>query len=218
MKIKVLLLVVFVSFAAVGLYASAKNSLFMVDLGIDWTAGWSEKKLGVKPTRYISIDENGRKVILGWSHDSASALYLPMRLPLSDDMNLSWCWKVTRALPENPMERQKSGDDYAARVLVSFSPDLFGKESRTLCYVWASTEAVGSFYESPYSKNVATIVVQSGTKRLGEWVMEKRNIVDDYRRAFGARPHAVFALAVIVDSDNTNSRATGWFSDVLLHP
>jgi hypothetical protein len=155
---------------------------------------------------------------MGRSHDSASALYIPLVLPLSESANLSWRWKVTRALPVNDLERHRSGDDYAARVLVSFGPDLFSKESRALCYVWASREAVGELYESPYSNNVATIVVESGTAKLGGWVLESVNIVEDYRRAFGSAPQTAFALAVMVDSDNTDSRATAWFSDIQLHP
>jgi hypothetical protein len=77
---------------------------------------------------------------------------------------------------------------------------------------------VGSVYDSPYSNNIATIVVESGNARLGEWVLETRDIVEDYRQAFGSRPDRVFAVAFMVDGDNTNSRATAWFSDIQIRP
>jgi hypothetical protein len=222
MNKKMLLIIGFISVLAVTVAGDTANgtlgsySLLPADLGSDWMARWSEKKLSSRVTRFVPVDENGRRVLMGYSHDAASALYQTVVMPLSENPYLSWRWKVSRALPKNSLERQKPGDDYAARILVSFSPDLFSKESRAICYVWASTEAVGSFYESPYSDNVATIVVESGSEKLGEWIGETRDIVEDYRRAFGGRPETLYAVAVMVDTDNTSSRATAWFSDILL--
>jgi hypothetical protein len=220
---RTVLIVGFISALAVTLVGASGHgafgmySLFPADRGSDWMSGWNEKKLSSRASRYVPVDENGSQVLMGYSHDAASALYRRMIMPLSENMYLSWRWKVSRALPENPMEREKAGDDYAARILVSFSPDLFSKQSRALCYVWASREAVGSVYESPYSDNVATIVIQSGSERLGEWAGETRDIVEDYRRAFGSRPETLYGVAVMVDTDNTGFRATAWFSDIVLH-
>jgi hypothetical protein len=113
-------------------------------------------------------------------------------------------------------ERVKTGDDYPARVLVAFDPDPFSKSTRALCYVWANGQPKGSIYENPYSGNVATIVLRSGESGVGEWVAESRNVVADYRLAFGDNPSRIYALAVMVDTDNTKSQATAWFSDIAL--
>jgi hypothetical protein len=186
------------------------------DSGSSWKAHWNEKRLSAFSTRYISINENGKQVVMARSRDAASALYRPMMKPLAEQMDLTWQWRVTRSLVGNSAERDKAGDDYAARVLVSFSPKLFDKKSRALCYVWASTEAEGAVYRSPYTNNVAMIVLKSGTRELGQWVTETRDIVEDYRQAFGTSPDTLYAVAVMVDTDNTNSRATAWFSDIQL--
>jgi hypothetical protein len=151
------------------------------------------------------------------SVDSASALWLPMETDLSENVWLNWKWKVTRGL-SHAGEREKPGDDYAARVFVSFDPDPFSKDSRAICYVWASEEPVGSLYPSPYSSNVVTIVLKNGDDHFGVWSSEKRNLSEDYRRAFGTSPQQLHALAVMVDTDNTGSRATAWFSDFALSP
>lgn len=187
-----------------------------IDFGSSWRSAWKEKRFHASPTRYITIEEEGRKTLLARSKNSASALWFPIKARVPESLRLSWRWKVTRGLSNNSKERQKAGDDYAARVFVAFDPKPFDKNSRALCYVWASEEPVDSIYPSPYHKNVAMIIVQSGERKTGEWVTETRDIASDYRRVFGADPNMLHALAVMVDTDNTDSRATAWFSDITL--
>ena len=189
-----------------------------LDFGPDWKLGWREKRLAAKPTRYVVVEDNGQDVLMALSRNSASALWTPLEKELGERTELSWRWKVTRGLSAALDERAKTGDDYPARVLVAFDPDPFSKNARALCYVWAKEQSAGSIYESPYSSNVATIVLRNGRRRFGEWIPESRNIVADYLRAFGEVPTKIYALAVMVDTDNTSSRATAWFSDFALVP
>lgn len=195
------------------LAANHHTTLPLLEPGTDWT----EKHFDSTPTRYIELEENGSKVLMAASVDSASALWLPIETALSESVELSWRWKVTRGL-SNRLERDKSGDDYAARVFVGFDTDPFDKDSRSLCYVWASDEPVGSVYPSPYSPNVITIVLKNSKDGTGEWASETRNIVEDFHRAFGTQPRTLHSVAVMVDTDNTRSRATTWFSDFALSP
>jgi hypothetical protein len=44
----------------------------------------------------------------------------------------------------------------------------------------------------------------------------KRNLRDDYRRAFGANPGPVLGVAVMTDTDNTHTKATGEYAEILL--
>lgn len=187
------------------------STLSLPDLG----TAWSEKRLDAAPTRYIELEENGSKVLMATSDNSASALWVPMETALSENVSLSWKWKVTRGL-SNRREREKSGDDYAARVFVSFDADPFSKDSRSICYVWASEESVGSVYPSPYSSNVVTIVLRNSKDKAGAWMSETRDFVEDFRQAFGVEPRTLYAVAIMVDTDNTRSRATTWFSDLAL--
>lgn len=43
----------------------------------------------------------------------------------------------------------------------------------------------------------------------------RRNIVDDYRRAFGEDPPHVGAIAIMTDTDNTGETATAWYGDIV---
>jgi len=59
------------------------------------------------------------------------------------------------------------------------------------------------------------IVAESGHNNLGQWVFEKRNIVEDYRKAFGKkRVPRVGAIALMTDADNTLSTAEAFYKDI----
>lgn len=81
---------------------------------------------------------------------------------------------------------------------------------------WAASETVGSLFSNPYSVKVATIVIESGDEQAGKWVGEERDFVEDYRRAFGQAPQMIAAVAIVVDTDDTDSEATAWFDDVVI--
>jgi hypothetical protein len=117
-------------------------------------------------------------------------------------------------LDGNRKEREKRGDDFAARVFVIFDAREGPWSGRALCYVWSASQPVGSMYRSPYSEDVAMIVVESGGHRASSWVDVRRDVLRDFRTAFGAAPDSLTAVAIMVDTDNTRSRATAWFESM----
>jgi len=176
--------------SAAGLSSGQPAPPPVVDFGSDWSVRWNEVRLDPVSTQYAVVRENGKSVLRAQSDDSASALWLALEESVSEQTRLTWRWKVTRGLTNNRKEREKGGDDYA----------------------------VGSIYTSPYSSDVITIVLESGSRRNGEWITESRNVEEDYRRTFGTQPDTIHAVAVMVDTDNTKSSATAWFSDITLLP
>jgi hypothetical protein len=54
------------------------------------------------------------------------------------------------------------------------------------------------------------VLLEKGADRAGQWVEERVNILEDYRKAFGTMPPAMASLAIMSDSDNTGEKATGW--------
>jgi len=54
------------------------------------------------------------------------------------------------------------------------------------------------------------IVLQKGKKYLGRWIVEERNVLDDYRRAFGTDPPAMATLGIMSDSDNTGEASVAY--------
>ncbi len=60
------------------------------------------------------------------------------------------------------------------------------------------------------------VAVNSGPQNAGKWMTVKRDIVADYRKAFGEAPPAVIGIAIMSDSDNTGESATAWYGDIRL--
>jgi hypothetical protein len=58
------------------------------------------------------------------------------------------------------------------------------------------------------------LVVASGPRGLGSWQSVRRNVAEDYRRAYGAEPGPVLGVAVMTDTDNTGKRAVGEHADI----
>jgi hypothetical protein len=125
--------------------------------------------------------------------------------------------------------RTKDGDDYPLRVYVLFEYDpdkagfydamkyglakiLYGEypPHSALSYIWANREDESGIITSTYASNAKMIVLQKGKKNLGRWIVEERNILDDYRKAFGTDPPAMATLGIMNDSDNTKEASVSY--------
>lgn len=159
-------------------------------------------------------------------------------VPLGDIAKLSWRWRVD-TLIEPPNHRVKPGDDYAARVYLSFKYDpakasfadrikfglgkaIYGRypPKGALAYVWAGgTEEAGATYRSPYAGSVLIVVAEAGPGRVGEWVAEERDPVADFRAECGpeAKLPLVQGLAIMTDSDRSGGAAAAAFAGLELH-
>jgi hypothetical protein len=197
-------------------YRQVSTETLLGDFGEDWDDHWKSKTLYRPRTKYELVVLGGEPVLLARSKRSASLFYREVDVVEPEAGWISWRWRVEKSLTRNTRETEKKGDDYSARVFVVFDPGSLQKDARTICYVWAGNQPVGSVYPNPYSKNVSTVVLQSGDERAGEWVSEEQNVVADFERLFGERPPAITAVAVMVDTDNTRSEARAWFDDIVL--
>jgi hypothetical protein len=125
--------------------------------------------------------------------------------------------------------RSKAGDDTAAKVCLSFDLPLAqvpfmdrqrlrlararqrrGPASATLCWVWATTEAVGAVIDNAYSRRVRYIVLRNARRCPGAWVDEQRDVAADFVLAFGdesATSAAAHRRGGGADADNTGGRS-----------
>ena len=55
------------------------------------------------------------------------------------------------------------------------------------------------------------IAVRGGADRPGELVAEKRNIREDWKRAFGEDIEEIDAVAIMTDTDNSGQSARAWY-------
>ena len=176
-------------------------------------AAWTVKSFKGE-TVYRVVAENGNHVLQAESRGTASGLVYHVDVDPHDYPLLTWRWKVAGTIPAGD-ERSKAGDDYAARVYVIF-PHWFFPKTRTLNYIWANHLPKGELLPNAYTANAMMIAVQSGPQLAGRWLAERRDIVADYRRAFGEDPPRLGAVAVMTDTDNTGALATAWYDDLVL--
>jgi len=206
---------IFLALALLGAPALPAADLFE-GFGAGWNKRWEEKHFFRKPTTYAVTDDGGRRVLHAVSQAAHGGMIRRIALAAPESAELRWQWKVRQPLHANRRERERAGDDFAARVMVVFEESIVPLRTRALAYVWAAHETAGATFPNPYTKNVGMIVVRSGGADAGRWCAESRDLVADYRAFFGEPPRRIDAVAVLVDTDNTGLAAEAWFADLSL--
>ena len=175
-------------------------------------SAWQEKSFAGQ-TRYSFAQDNGKTSLKADSQASASGLYNEIKVDLNSTPFLNWSWKVDNILT-GLNERTKSGDDFPARVYVVVSGGLQFWKTRSLVYVWSSNQPLNSAWGNPFTANARHIAVRSGAAEVGQWLSEKRNIQEDFKRVFGDDIAAIDAVAIMTDTDNSGQSATAWYGDI----
>ena len=199
-------------FAMICLLTGCATTKVVSRFSDDGLSAWKEQIFNGS-TRYERVEEGKTMVLRATSRQSASALYQRVEVDLDKTPYLNWHWKVESALGELD-EQMKAGDDFAARVYVVVSPMPFRLKPRSLNYVWASNTPAGGHWESPYSRNVILVALQSGNALAGRWIQEKRNVREDLKRYFGEDIRYVEGIAIMTDTDNSQSAATAYYGDI----
>lgn len=66
-----------------------------------------------------------------------------------------------------------------------------------------------------YMDRVMMFVVQDGDEKLKQWITERRNVYEDYKKAFGEEPTMISGAAIMTDTDNTRESAVAWYGDIV---
>jgi hypothetical protein len=181
------------------------------------------------------VQDDGRTVLRAHAESAFGTIAFETHVDMGAKPLLAWRWKIDHVVA-GADTRTRKGDDYAARVYVTFAVPasalsvaeraklkvaaaLHGADMPTasLCYVWDNRLPVGTLRASPYTDRVRTIVLRSGNGEAGKWVSEVRDLDADFRAAFGAENPgpvpAVTGIAIGNDSDQTGDTVTAWFGD-----
>ena len=198
--------------------------------------GWRALDLPRKKKRTsYTIDREGDNLFLrAESETAASALYRNVSADPREYQLLSWRWKVENII-EKGNERRKDGDDYAARVYVTFEYESekasaydrlkhsltktifqIDPPGNALCYVWANRLERDGTLPNPFTEKVMMVAVESGPGLARNWIAEERNVLEDYRRLFKAEPPRISGVVIMTDTDNTRGRAVAYYDDIAL--
>lgn len=145
---------------------------------------------------------------------------------------LTWRWKVDKPLSGANL-KTKAGDDAALKVCALFDMPrervpfierqvLMLAESRlgeslpsaTVCYVWDPTLPPDTLVPNAHSRRLRFITVGGA---LGAWADQRRDLAQDFLRAFGeesANVPPLRGIAVGADADNTGSSSLAWISEL----
>jgi hypothetical protein len=201
-------------------------------------AGWQTVMLAPtkQATDYSLVVDDGVVVLKANSHNAASFLawktdYDSRAYPL-----LSWRWKVTQPIP-GADTRDRRREDSPARVMVSFAgnPATLVASDRAaaalaeaisgrplpysvLMYVWGAKVAPESITVSALTTRIRMIAVAVDDQGVGRWHDYRRNLHEDFRRAFAEEPGRVTAIELMTDTDNTGGLAEAYYGDVSVLP
>ena len=195
--------------------------------------GWETMSLGDAPrSDYALVRDDGATVVRGRADGSASGLVRRIDLDVNQFPVLTWRWKADNVISGGDI-RRRGGDDYPARIYVTFDYDpgdlSFGDRLkyralralgyddipvRALSYVWANRSGETEIVPNAFTDWVQMVPVRSGSAGLGRWQTERRDVVRDYRAAFGEDPPPISGVAIMTDADNTGGEATAYFGDI----
>jgi hypothetical protein len=185
-------------------------------------------------TDYRLVDFKGTTVVRAESDGAASGLIRKVRIDPRKYPVIQWRWRA-RSIYEKGDVRRKSGDDYPARIYVAFEydPDKVGFFERAkfklvktiygeyppigaINYIWASNAPEGKIVPNAFTERAMMIVVESGGENTNTWVSESRNILEDYKAAFGKEPPMIRGIAIMTDTDNTNDSTVTYYGDIVM--
>lgn len=202
------------------------------------TEGWEPLEFSKIPRHSVYAvvddedDQQRNRVLKAISDNAASAIYKEVEIDLKEYPVLSWRWKVMGVL-EGGDATSKDGDDYAARVYITFKYEpentpfferlkyaivetLYNKTpASAVNYIWANRLEKGTHVPNPYTDKVMMVAVESGPGAVGIWISEQRNLYHDYMTVFGVEPPLVSGISVMTDSDNTAGSTEAYFDDIV---
>jgi len=181
---------------------------------------------------YSLVTEDGAVAVHAMSHNAASFLgtkvdFDPHQFPI-----LSWRWKVVQGIA-SAITTEQSKEDSPARIMVAFdgdpsklsTKDRFAAKAAqsisgqplpyaTLMYIWGEKVAVDSITTSSRSARIKMLAVAADEQGIGKWQSYSRNLVEDFKRAFGEEPGKVLSIEIMTDTDNTGADANTYYGDI----
>ncbi len=177
-------------------------------------AGWIERRYHGR-TLYQVVREGENQFVRAHSQSSASALgkivrFNPLRFP-----HFEWRWKIEDIIEAGNALRVEA-KDHPAGVYVIFARGVLPWRVQIIQYIWANALPRGTVARHPTEENIRIVAVEGGRELARQWVRERRNLAEDYRKLFGGEPPQVVVIAIMTDTDQTRSQATAYYDDFIV--
>jgi hypothetical protein len=203
--------------SGVSVQAGPTNSVLFADHFERGLAGrWVQEKFifGLTPTDYSVIADGTNKCLRASATNSNSALMVKLNFKPPAHLLVHWRWKIDHT-PPKASDRVVHDYDHAARVIIAF--DTFIGPPRSINYLWANTEKIGTSMSHPLMGRAQMLVLESGNARAGEWITEERDVTADWRRLFpGKTMPKIIGIGVLTDTDSTHTQVTADYENMEL--
>lgn len=209
-------------FAAVALAAVATSTTIE-----DWSrepvgfrgipAGWKGESWGKTASFDLGIvSDGGRRALHLKSHRDRSTINRDLRglVDLEATPVLEWSWKVV-VLPAGGDARHRETTDQAAQIYVAWERPPALLRSRIIGYAWDTSAPAGSILKSRKTGTITYVIMRSGADELGQWLTERRNVVEDFRKIYGETPPNPTVLSISIDSNDTRSVAESYIGPIV---
>jgi hypothetical protein len=185
-------------------------------------------------TRYTVVRDRDRAVLHARADAAATGLRCPVRIDPVTRPRLQFSWRVSSISQQTSVDTPEQ-DDAPARVIVAFDGDPARLSLRdrlifdqvelftghrlpfaTLMYVWCANLPPETVVRNHRTSRIHYLTVESGPRRLGQWLNYERDVVADYKRVYGEAPGLISSVGVLTDSDALKNEQQAWYGDITL--
>jgi hypothetical protein len=138
---------------------------------------------------------DGSPTICCQTHGDVGILQRDTPIALEPGTRLGWSWRVDE-LPIDLAEDTLPSHDYLS-IAVEFD------DGQDLTYYWSAALPAGTVYRCPlptWAAKETHVVVRSGTRELGGWQDEERDLHEDYHRIIGGGARRIVRVWLIANS------------------
>jgi Protein of unknown function (DUF3047) len=182
-------------------------------------------------TEYRPVKLDGQVCIEADATNGHSALQRLIRISPQRHPIIEWSWRVPwlasdydprikRPSPRARLMLAFHGDadklDIEQRVQLRLAKAVTGRSMpySSLIYVWLNGVPAGTVVPSPYSDRVRLIAMDASESQLDRWVDLRRDVVEDYRRAFGEEPGDIVGVGIFTDVDSNGAPGRAYYGDI----
>lgn len=169
---------------------------------------WVLKKKPGTPPAVFKVEKSGDTSYLNMKADKASASIVTRidSINLEKTPFLKWKWKAI-ILPEGGDGRVKAKDDQAIGIYVGSGSLL---NNKSISYRWDTDTPKGASGDAVYGSGTVKVkwftLRNAEDAKSGKWFTEKRNVAEDYKKAWGYYPEKIY-LSVSCNSQYTGTKA-----------
>jgi hypothetical protein len=174
-------------------------------------ADWKLRKDSAKET-YRVAEEAGIRFLRATAKDLGVQAAKEYEWDLGAYPMLVWSWRPLE-FPKGGDERDSKTNDSALAVYM-LVPYSRVRGPKAVKYIWSEKVPIGTRLDSNMGLTQVRVLRSGAPEKRGEFVEERVNVLEDYKKYFNEKETPKPAgIAVLTDSDDTNSSAQGDYAN-----